>query len=60
VVEDGGLGRPGRAEVVVRCDGVDELDAEPEVEPAAGREALERAIEGHVLDGAELMGTYER
>jgi len=36
------------------------LDAAPEVEPAAGREALEGEIERHTLDTAELMGTYER
>jgi Raf kinase inhibitor-like YbhB/YbcL family protein len=36
------------------------LDAMPEVEPGADRDALERAIEGHVLETAELVGTYER
>jgi Raf kinase inhibitor-like YbhB/YbcL family protein len=36
------------------------LDAEPRVEPGAGREALESAIDGHVIDAAELVGTYQR
>jgi Raf kinase inhibitor-like YbhB/YbcL family protein len=36
------------------------LDAVPEVASGAGREELERALEGHVLGTAELVGTYER
>jgi Raf kinase inhibitor-like YbhB/YbcL family protein len=36
------------------------LDTELGLEPGASREQLEDAIEGHVLGGAELMGTYER
>jgi Raf kinase inhibitor-like YbhB/YbcL family protein len=36
------------------------LDAEPELEPESSREQLEDAMEGHVLGGAELVGTYER
>jgi Raf kinase inhibitor-like YbhB/YbcL family protein len=36
------------------------LDAEPELEPGAGREGLERAIEGHVIATAELVGRYRR
>jgi Raf kinase inhibitor-like YbhB/YbcL family protein len=36
------------------------LDADPDVQPDAGREELEAAIEGHVLATAELMGGYER
>jgi Raf kinase inhibitor-like YbhB/YbcL family protein len=36
------------------------LDAEPGLEPAASREELEAAIEGHVLAAGELIGTYER
>ena len=36
------------------------LSSAPEVQPGAGREELEDAIEGSVLDSAELMGTYER
>jgi Raf kinase inhibitor-like YbhB/YbcL family protein len=36
------------------------LDAEPQVEPGTGREVLEAAIEGHILELAELVGTYER
>lgn len=36
------------------------LDSEPELEPGASRDQLERAIEGHVLAGGEHMGTYER
>jgi Raf kinase inhibitor-like YbhB/YbcL family protein len=36
------------------------LDAMPEVEPGADRDALERALEGHVLETAEVVGTYER
>jgi Raf kinase inhibitor-like YbhB/YbcL family protein len=36
------------------------LDATPELAPGAGREELEAAIEGHVIESGELMGTYER
>jgi Raf kinase inhibitor-like YbhB/YbcL family protein len=36
------------------------LDSEPELAPGAGRDELEAAIQGRVLDSAELMGTYER
>jgi Raf kinase inhibitor-like YbhB/YbcL family protein len=37
------------------------LDATlPDLGEAAGRAELERAIAGHVLETAELMGTYER
>ena len=36
------------------------LDAEPQVDAGTGRETLEGAIEGHTLDTAELVGTYER
>jgi Raf kinase inhibitor-like YbhB/YbcL family protein len=36
------------------------LDAEPDLDPGATRDELERAIDGHVLDTAELIGTYER
>jgi Raf kinase inhibitor-like YbhB/YbcL family protein len=36
------------------------LDAELDLAPGASREELEGAIEGHVLESAELMGTYER
>jgi Raf kinase inhibitor-like YbhB/YbcL family protein len=36
------------------------LDAAPELKPGADRNALERAIEGHVLDSTELVGTFER
>jgi Raf kinase inhibitor-like YbhB/YbcL family protein len=36
------------------------LDTEPRLEPAASKEKLEAAIEGHVLAAGELMGTYER
>jgi Raf kinase inhibitor-like YbhB/YbcL family protein len=36
------------------------LDTELELEPEASREQLEDAIDGHVLGGAELVGTYER
>ena len=36
------------------------LGATPEVEPGADRDQLERAIEGHVLGLAELVGTFER
>jgi Raf kinase inhibitor-like YbhB/YbcL family protein len=36
------------------------LDAAPEVEPGAGRDELERALEAHVLESAELVGTFER
>jgi Raf kinase inhibitor-like YbhB/YbcL family protein len=36
------------------------LDAEIEVRFGGGRRELERALAGHVLATAELMGTYER
>jgi Raf kinase inhibitor-like YbhB/YbcL family protein len=36
------------------------LDREPELDAGAGKAELERAIEGHVLTIAELVGTYER
>jgi Raf kinase inhibitor-like YbhB/YbcL family protein len=36
------------------------LDAELELGFRAGRDELERALEGHVLATAELMGTFER
>ncbi|TMK71567.1 MAG: YbhB/YbcL family Raf kinase inhibitor-like protein [Actinobacteria bacterium] len=36
------------------------LDAVPGVKPGAGRDELEGALEGHVLESAELVGTYER
>ena len=36
------------------------LDTEPGLEPAASKEELEAAINGHVLAAGELMGTYER
>jgi Raf kinase inhibitor-like YbhB/YbcL family protein len=36
------------------------LDEEPELGSNAAKQDLERAIEGHVLTTAELVGTYER
>jgi Raf kinase inhibitor-like YbhB/YbcL family protein len=36
------------------------LDTELDLEEGASREQLEEAIDGHVLGGAELIGTYER
>jgi Raf kinase inhibitor-like YbhB/YbcL family protein len=36
------------------------LDAELDLERGAGRDELERALEGHVLETAELVGGYER
>lgn len=36
------------------------LDVELDLEQGAGREQLEDAMEGHVLGGAGLVGTYER
>jgi Raf kinase inhibitor-like YbhB/YbcL family protein len=36
------------------------LDTGLDLEPGSSRERLEDAIEGHVLGGAELVGTYER
>jgi Raf kinase inhibitor-like YbhB/YbcL family protein len=36
------------------------VDAEMELEAGAGRRDLERALEGHVLEVAELIGRYER
>jgi Raf kinase inhibitor-like YbhB/YbcL family protein len=36
------------------------LDAELELAAGADKDELERAIDGHVLTTAELVGTYER
>lgn len=36
------------------------LDTELDLEPASGKSELERAAEGHVLEEARLVGTYER
>jgi Raf kinase inhibitor-like YbhB/YbcL family protein len=36
------------------------LDTELDLDRGSNREQLEDAIEGHVLAGAELIGTYER
>ncbi len=36
------------------------LDAKLDIKPGASRSELERAIKGHVLAQAELMGTYKR
>jgi Raf kinase inhibitor-like YbhB/YbcL family protein len=36
------------------------LDSEPDLPARAAKAELERAIEGHVLMTAELVGTYER
>ena len=36
------------------------LDDQLDLEPQSSREQLEDAMEGHVLGGAELTGTYER
>ena len=36
------------------------LDAELDLEAGADRDAFDRALDGHVLETAELMGGYER
>jgi Raf kinase inhibitor-like YbhB/YbcL family protein len=36
------------------------LDTELNLEPGADRDQLDRALDGHVLETAELMGGYER
>jgi hypothetical protein len=36
------------------------VDADIELEPGADKQDLERALEGHVLGSAELIGRYER
>jgi Raf kinase inhibitor-like YbhB/YbcL family protein len=36
------------------------LNRELDLDPGASRQALVAAMEGHVLDHGELMGTYER
>jgi Raf kinase inhibitor-like YbhB/YbcL family protein len=36
------------------------LDADVDLERGAGKRDLERALEGHVLGAAELIGRYER
>jgi Raf kinase inhibitor-like YbhB/YbcL family protein len=36
------------------------LDFDPGLTPGAGKRELERALEGHTLAVAELIGTYER
>ena len=58
MVEDGGFGRPGRAAVMVRSDGVDELGAEGGVEPA-GVLLDEPDAEVDVAEQATLGGGCE-
>jgi Raf kinase inhibitor-like YbhB/YbcL family protein len=36
------------------------LDSDFDLQPGAGKPDLERALEGHTLAAAELIGTYER
>jgi Raf kinase inhibitor-like YbhB/YbcL family protein len=36
------------------------LDFDPDLRPGAGKGELERALEGHTLAVAELIGSYER
>jgi phosphatidylethanolamine-binding protein (PEBP) family uncharacterized protein len=36
------------------------LDADLELERGAGKRDLERALEGHFLGAAQLIGRYER
>lgn len=36
------------------------LDTELQLKPGAGRRDLLKAMEGHILDQAQLMGTYSR
>jgi Raf kinase inhibitor-like YbhB/YbcL family protein len=36
------------------------LNAEPRLKPGASHEQVRQAMEGHILDRAELMGTYAR
>jgi Raf kinase inhibitor-like YbhB/YbcL family protein len=36
------------------------LDTELDLEPGSSRDELERALEGHALETAELVGGYER
>jgi Raf kinase inhibitor-like YbhB/YbcL family protein len=36
------------------------LDTELDLQPGADRDQLERALDGHVLETAELVGGYER
>lgn len=36
------------------------LDVKLELDPSSRREALERAMKGHILDQAELIGLYSR
>jgi len=36
------------------------LDSELKLNPSAGKEELEKAMKGHVLGQAELMGTYKK
>jgi Raf kinase inhibitor-like YbhB/YbcL family protein len=36
------------------------LDSDPDLRPGAGKGELKRALEGHALAAAELIGTYER
>jgi Raf kinase inhibitor-like YbhB/YbcL family protein len=36
------------------------LDSDPDLRPGASKPDLERALEGHTLAVAELIGTYER
>ncbi len=36
------------------------LDIQLKLDPGAGRKDLERAMEDHILDQTQLMGTYQR
>ena len=48
------------AELSVTSESFQHGDRLPELEPAASKEDLEAAIEGHVLASGEYMGTYGR
>ncbi len=36
------------------------LDTELDLDPSADAEKLEKAMEGHIIDSAELIGLYSR
>jgi phosphatidylethanolamine-binding protein (PEBP) family uncharacterized protein len=36
------------------------LDAVLDLKPGLAKKDLDRAMEGHILDRAQLMGTYQR
>jgi len=49
-----------RTAATVTSSALHALDTELELQPGADRDQLDRALDGHVLETAELVGGYER